>query len=105
DRVLALLVELDLLAELANGAVRADAREPLAPEIEKQLLVLALTPPDDGRQHDEPGARRLGHDAIDHLLDGLGGDHPVAARAVRAPQARVEPEQVVEDLGDGPARR
>src|SRR2546426_3263462 len=32
DRVLALLVELDLLAELADGAVHADAREPLRSE-------------------------------------------------------------------------
>src|SRR3989454_10232862 len=76
DRVLALLVELDLLAELADGAVHADAREPLAPEVEEQLLVLALAPSDHGRQHDEPGPRRLRHDAIDHLLHGLGGDHP-----------------------------
>src|SRR5207245_844992 len=68
DRVLALFVELDLLAELADGAVHPDAREPLALEVEEQLLVFALAPADDRRQHQEPGARRLRHDAIDHLL-------------------------------------
>src|SRR5439155_1355053 len=44
DRVLALFVELDLLAELADGAVHPDAREPLALEVEEQLLVFALAP-------------------------------------------------------------
>src|SRR5207244_30525 len=83
DRVLALFVELDLLAELADGAVHPDAREPLALEVEEQLLVFALAPADDRRQHQEPGARRLRHDAIDHLLPRLGGDRPTAARAVR----------------------
>src|SRR5262245_45312220 len=38
DRVLALLVELDLLAELADRAVDANARVPLALEIEEELL-------------------------------------------------------------------
>src|SRR5207245_2899823 len=62
-------------------------------------------PADDRRQHQEPGARRLRHDAIDHLLHRLGGDRPTAARAVRDAHAREEHAQIVVDLGDGPDGR
>src|SRR5713226_4975982 len=101
DRVLALPVELDLLAELADGAVHADARVPLALEVEEELLVLALAPADDRREHEQPRPRRLPEHAVHHLLDRLRRDDAVARRAVRHADPREEHAQVVVDLGDG----
>src|SRR5439155_15612704 len=83
DRVLALLVEVDVLAQLAHDAVDAHAGEPLALEIEEQLLVLALAPAHYRRQHEQPRARRLQQHAVHHLLHGLRGDHLAALGAVR----------------------
>jgi hypothetical protein len=105
DRVLAVLVQVDLLAELAERAVDAHARIALPLEIEEQLLVLALAPAHDRRQHQQARARRQREDAIDHLLDGLGGDDAAALRTVRDTDAREENAQVVVDLGDGADRR
>src|SRR5256712_5962873 len=101
DRVLALLVEVDLLAQLAHDAVDAHAREALALEIEEELLVLALAPAHDRRQHEQPRARRLQQHAVHHLLHRLRGDHLAARRAVRHAHPREEHAQVVVDLGDG----
>ena len=101
DRVLALLVEVDLLAQLAHDPVDAYAREALALQVEEELLVLALAAAHDGRQHEQPRAHRLQQHAIHHLLHGLGGDHLAALRAVRHADAREEHAQVVVDLGDG----
>src|SRR5439155_68428 len=100
DRVLALLVELDLLAQLARDAVDAHAREPLALEVEEELLVLALAPAHDRRQHEQPRARRLQQHAVHHLLHGLRRDHLAARRAVRHADAREKHAQVFGDLGD-----
>src|SRR5262249_53152381 len=47
DRVLLVLVEVDLAGELADRAVHARTGEALATEIEEELLVLALASPDD----------------------------------------------------------
>src|SRR5262245_44345135 len=105
DRVLALLVEVDLLGELAHHAVDADPRVALALQIEEELLVLALAAAHDRCQHEQPGARRLGQHAIDHLLHGLGRDDPAALRAVRHAVAREQHAEVVVDLGHGADRR
>jgi len=101
DRVLALLVEVDVLAQLAHDAVDAHAGEPLALEIEEQLLVLALAPAHYRRQHEQPRARRLQQHAVHHLLHGLRGDHLAALGAVRDADACEQHAQVVVDLGDG----
>src|SRR6516165_6122011 len=103
--MLALLVELDLLGQLADDAVHADPRIALTLEIEEELLVLALAAPDDRRQHEQPRARHLGQDPVDHLLHGLSRDDPPAVRAVRYADPREEHAEVVVDLGDGPDRR
>src|SRR5206468_5349971 len=84
-----------------DRAVDADPRIALALQIEEELLVLALAPADDRRQHQQPGARRLGEYPIDHLLDGLRRNDLAAARAVRHAHAREQHAKVVVDLGDG----
>src|SRR5262249_9134037 len=65
DGVLALLVELDVLTELAHDAVHANAREALALQIEEELLVLTLPAAHHGRQHQQARADRLQKHAID----------------------------------------
>jgi hypothetical protein len=102
DRVLELLVELDLVLEQSLLAVDLDTREPLAAQPLEQVPVLALAIADDRRVHGE--LRPLGEPKhlVDDLLDALTGDRPAADRAVRAADAGVEETQVVVDLGDGP---
>jgi hypothetical protein len=102
--VLAVLVEIDLLPELADGPVDANPRVPLPLEIEEELLVLALAAADDGREHEQTRARRQRHDAVHHLLHGLRGDDLAAARAVRDADASEQHAQVVVDLGHGAHR-
>ena len=101
-------VELDLVAEVDDGAVDARAHEALAPQPLELELELALARARDGREERE--ARALGEreHAVDDLLHRLRLDALAAARAVRNADARVEQAQVVGDLGDradGGARR
>src|SRR5579884_2645278 len=105
DGVLALLVELDLVAQLANLAVDADAREALLGDLLEQLRVLALPPANHVRE--ELDARPFGelHDLVDDLLGALRGDFTPALVAVRDPDPRIEQAQVVVDLGHRPDRR
>ena len=101
DRVLVGLGQPDRLGQVADLAVDARPREPLARQVAEQLLVLALAAPDDGRQHLEP--RALGQ--LDHLVDDLLGrlaaDRAPAVGAVRVADPRVQHAEVVVDLGDG----
>ncbi len=71
DRVLALLVENDLLSQLLRLAVDANAREALLRDLLEELGVLAFAPAHERReQHD---ARTLGQlrDRIDDLLAAI----------------------------------
>ncbi len=99
DRVLLVLVELNLLGELAQGPVDADAAVPLPAEVEEELPVLPLPAADHGRQDHDPGPSGQREDAIHHLLHGLRRNDLAALRAVRRTHARVEDPQVVVDLG------
>src|SRR6202042_3108082 len=104
-RVLALLVESDLLAQLLRFAVDAHARETLLGDLLEELGVFALaTAHERGQQHDPRALRQLG-DRVDDLLAGLRADLAPALIAVRRPNARVEKAQVVVDLGHGADRR
>ena len=100
DRVLELLVELDLLVELALLAVDLHAREALAAELLEQVAVLALAVADDRRVHGELRALGQPEHLVDDRLDRLARDRPTADRTVRPPDAGVEEAQVVVDLGD-----
>ena len=100
DAVLVLLVEGDLLVELAQLAVDPDPDKPGLLGAGQELLVLALAVADErGQEHE---ARSLGEliELVDDLLDRLPGDLASADRAVHAPHAREEEAQVVIDLGD-----
>ena len=101
DRVLELLVELDLLVEDALLAVHLHAREALAAQLLEQVLVLALAVADDRRVDGEPRPLGQAQHLVDDRLDRLPRDRPAADRAVRPPDARVEQAQVVVDLGHG----
>ena len=104
DVVLVLLVEVDVLLELAHVAVDLDAREAVGAQLLEQLAVLALAAAHDRREHAEAGARLELADLVDDLLHALPGDGPPAVGAVRVADARVEQAQVVVDLGDGADR-
>ena len=101
DRVLDVLLELDLLVELADLAVHAHAAEALALEVLEELGVLALAAEDHGCEHEGAAALGVREDLIGHLVGGLALDHPAALGAVRRAHAREEQAQVVVDLGDG----
>ena len=100
DRVLELLVEPDLVVELADLAVDAHAREALGLEVLEELRVLALATHDHRRQHEgaTPLSRR--EHLVGHLVGGLALDDATALRAVRRAHAREEQTQVVVYLGD-----
>ncbi len=100
DRVLELLVELDLFLEQPLLAVHLHARESLAAQLLEEILVLALAVAHDRRVDRELRAFREPQHLVDDGLDALPGDRPPADRAVRPPDARVQQAQVVVDLGD-----
>ena len=105
DRVLELLVELDLLVEVARLAVHLHAREALAAQLLEEVLVLALAVADDRRVDRELRLLGQAQHLVDDRLDRLPGDRPPADGAVRTPCARVEKAEVVVDLRDRAHRR
>ena len=104
DRVLVLLVEPDVLVQVADLAVHADAREALLAQVLEELGVLALPAQHHGRQHEGAPPLSRGKDLVCHLVGGLPLDDAPALGAVRGAYARVEQAQVVVDLGDGAHR-
>ena len=104
DRVLVLLVELDVLVEVAQLPVDPDADEAGLLRAGEELLVLALAILDERRHEHDPRPLRERVDLVDHLLDGLALDLAAADRAMHATDAGEEKPQVVVDLGDGPDR-
>ena len=78
DVVLELLVEVDVLLELAHLAVDLDAREAVGAQLLEELAVLALAAAHDRRDHAEARARLELADLVDDLLHGLPGDGPPA---------------------------
>ena len=105
DVVLVLLVEHDLLLELAQLAVDLHAREALGPQLLKLLAVLALAPAHDRRHDHEAGAVLHAHDLVDDLLRRLRGDRAPAVEAVRLADPGPQQAQVVVDLRDRADRR
>ena len=105
DRVLLLLVEVDLLAQFDRLAVHADAREALLADLLEELRVLALAAANDGREQLDARAFRQLHHLVDDLLARLRADLASAVVAMRVTDAREEQPQVVVDLGDRADRR
>ena len=106
DVVAVLLLQADLLvAELADLAVDAHAREALAAQVLKELGVLSLAVKDHGGEHE--GAAPLGalEDLVGNLVGGLARDGSPALGAVRSADAGKEQTQVVVDLRHGAHRR
>ena len=99
--MLAHLVEDDVLGEVADGAVDADAREAAAPRGDEELLVLALPIAHERAQDEQPRAFGVLHDLVDDLLDRLRDDRDAVGRAMRDADAREEEPQVVVDLRHG----
>ena len=101
---LILLVEHDLVVEVAHLAVDLDPREAVVAQLAEELAVLALAAAHDRRDHAEPRAGLELEHLVDDLLERLPLDGPAAVGAVRVADARVEQAQVVVDLGDGAHR-
>ena len=103
--MLFLLLERNLLTEIAELPVDAHAHITVAANLIDDLAVLALLPAHKLR-HDEQ-LRPLGqcHDLIDHLVDTLLCDRLAAAGAVRTPCTRIEQTQVIVNLRHGSDRR
>src|SRR5579872_5211683 len=100
DRVLALLVEFDLLAQVADLAVDADAGVAVFDRLLEQLLILAFASAHHRREDLQTGAFRQRRDLVDDLLGALRSDGPAAVGAMRVPDSRVEQPQVIVYLGD-----
>ncbi len=98
DRVLDLLVELELVGQRGDLAVDAHAAEALLDQVLEEGGELTLAALDDGRHDHDALARGDRHDLIHDLVDGLLLDDLAAGGAMRRAYARVEQSQVVVDL-------
>jgi hypothetical protein len=105
DRVLELLVELDLVLEQPLLTVDLHAREALGSEVLEHVLELALAVARDRRVDRELRPFREAQHLVDDRLDRLAGDRAPADGAVGPADPREEQAQVVVDLGDRADRR
>ena len=96
--VAVVFVQLNVVGELTDLPIHPHPHKPLRRQAGEQLFMGALLTPDHRRQHLEAGAIGQGHDPVDHLIDGLGGDAAIAVGAVGLPGPAVEQPQVVVDL-------
>ncbi len=100
DRVLVLLVELDLVLEQPLLAVDLDSREAVAAKLLEDVLELALPVPHDRGVHRELRPLGQAQHLLDDLIEGLAGDRTPADRAMRPTDPRIEEPEVVVDLRD-----
>ena len=100
DVVGVVLVELDVVGQLAHLAVDPHPGETLGHQTAEQLHVSALLAPHHGRQQLIAGALREGEDLVHHLIDGLGPDRAVALGAVGFARTAEEEPQVILNLRD-----
>ena len=98
DAVLFVLLQLDLLVQLIEGAVHPDTDIAGLPGVLEDLGVLALLPP-DYRGHDlNAGALRQGQHLVDDLVDGLLADLFAALGTVGRAHSGPQQTEVVVDL-------
>ena len=100
DVVPHLAVQPQVVAEADHAAIDPGAGEPLLQQVGEQVAVLALLAANQRRQHEKSRARRQGHDAVDDLLAGLGGDRPAALRTVSLAHPGEQHPQIIVNLGD-----
>src|SRR6202042_464984 len=105
DRVLALLVERDLLPQLLGLAVDPDAREALLGDLLEKLRVLAFAAAHERREQLDPRSLGQLRDRIDDLLARLRADLAPALVTMRRSDARVKQAQIIVNFGDGADRR
>ena len=100
DRMVAALIEGDLVFERADHPVDACLDETLAGELFQFLAELAFAPADDGRHHEYAvvGAQRK--HVLEDLFGGLAGDFAAAHRTVRHPDRGIKQTQIVVNLSD-----
>ena len=96
--------QLGQLGQLVHGAVNAGAGKALAGQFLDEALVLALSPPHDGRQDLETGALGKGQDPVDYLLGRLAGDEAAVLGTMGYADPGIEQAQVVVNLRDGAHR-
>jgi hypothetical protein len=102
DPVVAAGIEGDALLQADHAPVHADAQVALRGQGGELLAEGPLPSPDHGSQHGNRGSCGQLPEFFRDLLGRLGGDGPLALRAMGAPQRGEEDAQVVVDLGDGP---
>ena len=96
--VLFVLLRTDLLCQVIQDPIHPDTGKALLPGILEHLLMLALFPPDDGRQDDKPRPLPQGLDPIHDLVDGLPVDLLAALGAVGSAHSGPQKPQIVVDL-------
>ncbi|MNC33574.1 hypothetical protein D3C75_819750 [compost metagenome] len=96
--MLLVLLQLDFLGQLPQLAVDPDPDKTLLPDIRQQLGMFALASRNHRRQNLQPGALRVFHQPVHHLLHGLGRDLHTVLRAVWPPDPRKQQPQVVINL-------
>ena len=102
DVVPPVLVEDDLLGQLPDLAVHADADVPLLHELLELLLELPLFPAGDGGEDRQPCIRRIREDRRQHRIDRLGLDLLAALVAVGDSDPGEEEAEVVVNLRHRP---
>ena len=102
DVVLSLLVEVDVLVQIADHAVHPGPGETALARIGDHVLVLALALLDERPQQGEPGALGKLRQLLRDLLGALLAHPAPADGAVLLAHRGEEHAQVIVDLGDGP---
>ena len=105
NRVVAPLVQHDLLIEPPQRPVDPRPHKPRPGELLQLLLVLPLAPPHHRGQDHHPFFHPQGENLLQNLLRRLARDRGPAVRTMRLPNRRPEQSEVVVDLRDRPHRR
>ncbi len=98
DGVLFILLASNFLGQIVGNAVHPDPGKTRFPGVLEDLLMLALLPPDHGRQYQKPCALPHGFHPVHDLVDGLTADFFPALGAVGNAHSGPEKPQVVIDL-------
>ena len=99
DRVLLLLIQLDLIAQIVDLAIHPHAHIARPAHLLKNIFVLTLAPLHQRRQQHNPRTGGQVQHRIYNLLHRLLADLASAVGTMGMPHARVEQAQIVVDLG------